>query len=247
MRESFEPEIIRKIVSLITQHPGMDLSRLASLLNMKALTVESYLGFLEGKGQIESKIQQGYRCYYVQEKKGSSRFDRRTQETRQQIYEVVADNPGIHLSRIAERLAMSPSLTEYHLLQLERNNLIMGVREDRGYYKRYFISESDVGVREKRILALLRHQSFLKIVVLLIRHECLRHKEFLAKLDVAPSTVSYNLSRLIDGGIVEVVSYGKEKGYSLKDVDEIVGIVRKYKLALILDSFKDMWKDLNLL
>ena len=47
MRESFEPEIIRKIVSLITKHPGMDLSRLASLLNMKALTVESYLAFLE--------------------------------------------------------------------------------------------------------------------------------------------------------------------------------------------------------
>ena len=73
-------------------------------------------------------------------------------ETRRKIYDLVSRNPGLHLSKIAEMLSMRVSLAEYHLLYLEKNNVIRVAKE--AGYTRYYV-EGAIGTLDKRILSVL--------------------------------------------------------------------------------------------
>ena len=142
---------------------------------------------------------------------------------------------------------MSSQLAEYHLLNLEKKEQIYGVKDPQGYYKRFYIKESEVGVKEKNILALLRQEHHLKIVIHILLNPNIRHRELLEKLQIAGSTLSYHLKRLEDQDLVGSISYGKERGYHIKDEKEIIQIIMKYKLGEIIEGFKDIWKDLHLI
>ena len=54
---------------------------------------------------------------------------------------------------------------------------------------------------------------------------------------------------MVESGIIEVQPHGKEKGYTLKNRDEIIRILKKHELHIELhftiDSFKDLWDNLN--
>ena len=58
-------------------------------------------------------------------------------ETQKDICDIIAKNPGIHLSKIAELLNMKISVAEQYLLTLEKKETIISV-ESEGY-KRYYI------------------------------------------------------------------------------------------------------------
>ena len=92
-------------------------------------------------------------------------------------------------------------------------------------------------MEEKKKLARLRQKSLLKIIVLLLKFHSLKHKDILENLSIAPSTLSYQLNKLIEKGIIEVVPYGKERGYILKDTNEITWLIDKYKLNESLEDF----------
>ena len=89
----------------------------------------------------------------------------------------------------------------------------------------------------------------MEIISSLLKHPVLKHKEIAEHLPIASSTISYHLSILVDNGVLDVRSRGKEKGYFLKDRDEIIRILKKYELHielhLAVEGFKDAWKDLN--
>ena len=74
----------------------------------------------------------------------------------------------------------------------------------------------------------------------------MQHKELLKKLDIAPSTLTYHLDKLIENNIIEKSSYGRDKGYALKNEKEIIWIIGRYKLDKTLDRIKDLWEDLTL-
>ena len=140
---------------------------------------------------------------------------------------------------------MSTSLAEYHLIHLEKNEQIMAVKGVGGYYKRYYVRDSSVGVREAKILALLRQDILLKIIILLWKHPNLHHSQLLKKLRLSPSTLTYHMSKLIEYDIVQKLSYGQKKGYILKNEKEIIWIIRRHKLDQTLDRFKDLWEELH--
>jgi len=165
-----------------------------------------------------------------------------------ELYNLISDNPGLHLSKIAEMLNMGTSLAEYHLIQLVKDNLIVSVREKGGYYRRFYVKDSTVGIKEKEILSILRQKSLLKMVSLLLKDSSSRHKEILKNVDMAPSTLSHHLTKLVNSGIVEMSLYGKDKGYRLKNKEEIVSILKKHRLyvelQISIENLKDTWKDL---
>lgn len=246
MSEDLEVNTQMKIHEIISKYPGIHLSKIAEMLNMNIIQVERYLIFLEKKGEIFSSQETGYTGYHI-EKNKKTLGDRRTQETRRKIHDLIAKNPGLYLSKIAEMLNMRTSLAEYHLLYLEKNNIIIAIKEEGGYYKRFYIKEHGLGIRDKRILALLQHESLLKIVLILIKNPRIKHKELSETLGISPSTLSHHLARLVDNEILETHSYGREKGYALKDKDEILRIIKKYELHIelrfVIDAFKEMWED----
>ena len=163
-------------------------------------------------------------------------------ETRRKIYDLVAKNPGLHLSKIAELLYMRISLAEYHLFYLEKNQLVVPVNESG--YTRYYV-KGEVGTEDKKVLGLLRQDVPLRIVLLLLKCASSQHKELLQNLDVAPSTLSYHLKKLVTCGIISVQTYGEEKGYSMSNKEMVTRLLIRYKPYNFIDSFKDIWVDLT--
>ena len=110
----------RKILDLIVRQPGLHLSKIAELLEMKITSVQRSLDHFENEGIIFSVNKAGVKQYFFDKRSVKPR-DMRTFETREKIRDLIAQNPGLHLSKIAEMLDMSISLTDYHLLYLEKN------------------------------------------------------------------------------------------------------------------------------
>lgn len=165
-------------------------------------------------------------------------------ETRRKIFEIVKKNPGVHLSRIAQLLQLRISLVEYHLFILEKNRILTVLKETG--YKRYYIEASNIAPKDKKILALLRREVPLTIVLLLLKHQRLNHMTILQYTSsVAPSTLSYHLQQLLDAGIVAVEQRGKEREYSIVDSGEISRILVYYKPYETMESFKNIWSDLR--
>jgi predicted transcriptional regulator len=148
----------------------------------------------------------------------------------------------LHLSKIAEILGMRISLVEYHLFYLEKNQLIVPVSESG--YSRYYV-KGEVGTEDKKVLGLLRQNVPLRIMLLLLKCDSSQHKEILQNLDVAPSTLSYHLKKLVTCGVVAVQSYGEEKGYSVINKEMVTRLLIRYKPYSLIDSFKDVWVDLK--
>jgi predicted transcriptional regulator len=163
-------------------------------------------------------------------------------ETRRKIYDLVAKNPGLHLSKIADLLNMRVSLAEYHLLYLEKNQMVTPVSESG--YTRYYV-KGGIGTEDKRVLALLRQDVPLRIILLLLKCVSSQHKELLQNIDVAPSTLSYHLKKLVACGIISVQTYGEERGYSVINKEMITRLLIQYKPYNLIESFKDVWTDLT--
>ena len=163
-------------------------------------------------------------------------------ETRRKIYDLINQNPGIHLSKISQILKMRTSLVEYHLLFLEKHEII-SIDKETGY-KRYYL-KGQIGVKDKRNLFILRQKTVLRIILLLLKNDVSPHKVILENVKVSPSTLSYHLNKLIKKDIIELNKYGENKGYKIKNRDEIVSILIQYKPYKILDGFEDIWADLK--
>ena len=245
MNEILEPETRKKIYSLLSVHPGLTLSRLAERLHMKEPPTERCLYYMEQTGEVISLHKNGLTRYYLQKEKTGTR-ERRSHELRQNIVTLLLRNPGLNLTTIAEHMGMSAQLAEYHVLYLERNDLVVGIKEKGAYYKRYYVTSSEVGAREKKIVALLRQENILRIVLLLLKKPNVQHKQLAELLAITPSTLSYHMNRLELYNIVEVTTYGREKGYRIHNKKEMTSIIRRCVTDIITEGFKDIWSDLNL-
>ena len=164
-------------------------------------------------------------------------------ETRRKIYDLISQNPGVHLSKISQMLNMRTSLVEYHLLFLKKHEIISSDKETG--YKRYYI-KGQIGIKDKKYLFILRQKTVLEIILYLLKNDVSLHKVILENVKVSPSTLSYHLNKLIKNDIIELNRYGENKGYRLKNRAEIVSILIQYKPYKILDGFEDIWNDLTI-
>jgi predicted transcriptional regulator len=163
-------------------------------------------------------------------------------EIRRKIYNLIAKNPGLHARKIAELISLSGQLTDYHLLYLERNKLITSVKEEG--YRRYYV-EGKLGLRDRRRIAVLRQETPLKIVLFLLRNPNSQHKDILAYFDIAKSTISYHLQKLVKNEIIVVQGSGKDKRYHVINEKEIIALLIRYKPYSRIESFRELWADLK--
>jgi len=162
-------------------------------------------------------------------------------EKRREIYALIKKYPGLNLSKIAEMLKMRVSLVEYHLNYLERYDLVTSVKDD--WFKHYYVKE-DMGVKDRKILAALRKEKFLKIVLVLLKHPNLTHGDILKHIDIKRSTLSYYLEKLVKKGIVVKSSEeGKQRRYVVFDEKEVIRIITRYKPYRAVDGTYELWKD----
>ena len=161
-------------------------------------------------------------------------------ETRKAIYRLIAKHPGLNLTMIAEMLKMNVPLVDYHTRYLEDNELITIVKE--GGFKRYYI-KGKTGVQDKRFLGVLRQEIPLALVMFLLKNPNSKHKDILAHFNLAASTLTYHLQKLIKNGVVNTVPRKGEQGYHLIDEKEVIRFLIQYKPSKVLKRFKDTWAD----
>jgi predicted transcriptional regulator len=164
-------------------------------------------------------------------------------ETRRNIYALIKNNPGLHLSKIANMLDMRTSHVEYHLLYLEKHEIITSEKE-KGF-KRFYI-RGQIGVKDKQYLFILRQKTILEIILFLLKQDAAQHKEILEHVNVNASTLSYHLNKLVKKDIVEVNRYGDQKGYQVKNRTFLIDLLIRYKPFQLFEGFSDIWSDLSI-
>lgn len=239
-------DIWKKIFGVISKTPGIELYQIVRKLEISTSLIKRYLSFMEEHNHILVLRKDNRELYFVGSGKLQPGKEIQSEGTRIQIYFTISRDPGLHLSKIANLLKMSPELAEYHLVYLEKNNFIKGAKDEKGYYKRYYVVEDVISIEDKEILNLLRQETLLKIVLYIFKHGRLQNKELANKLRISPSTLSYHISKLLEYNIVNVSSFGEEKGYSLKNEKQIISLIRRYKLTRLIEGFADTWKDFYL-
>lgn len=161
-------------------------------------------------------------------------------ETQQKIYNLIEKHPGLNLTKIAELLDINVPLLLYHLRILKKHNLI-STEKEKGYTRCYV--KGEIGVEDKKILSLLRQDIPLRIVLYLLERPFARHKEILERFDIAKSTLSYHIKKLINHNIIDIQSIGDEQGYTVINEKKIIQILIKYKPSRIALGLKDTWVD----
>ena len=163
-------------------------------------------------------------------------------DIRQKIYSLVLNNPGLHANKIASILKISGQLADYHLFYLERKGILISIKEEG--YKRYYVKDK-IGSADRKRLSILRRELPLKIVFFLLDNPGSRHMDILDFAGVSKSTLSYHLKKLVDSEIIYFTVEENEKKYWVKNRDEIIGLLIKYKPFSWIDNFSDMWSGLS--
>jgi predicted transcriptional regulator len=166
-------------------------------------------------------------------------------ENRRKIFELCSKFPGLHFRELQRRLAIPLGTLRYQLDVLEKYEILIAKEE--GGYKRYY-PIGKIGVKGEIILSYLRQEIPRGIVLFLLIHPNSSHKDILEHFDLAPSTLSYHLDKLIEGQILKRDRSGKESRYEVIDKEEVAKVLITYKhsfLDALVDKFVEFWLDKN--
>lgn len=118
---------------------------------------------------------------------------------RARIVDAIVEVPGIHFSDLVRRLDLAPGQVQHHLRRLLGED---AVRVERLYGRTHYYPPSFDGW-ERRALSLLRRETSRDVVVFLLARGPSRPHEVADGLDIARSTLEWQLDRLIEQGLVE--------------------------------------------
>ncbi len=161
-------------------------------------------------------------------------------ERRNEIYEFIKKNPGLHLRELQRRLNLPLTSLEYHIDYMVRKSVLM--KESSKHYSRYYAKHLDD--EDKRILKSLRQKRLREIVLILLEKEKAKFSFLLESLDIPPSTLSFYLKYLIKNKIINKNKIGYENIYSLIEIDRIAKVLITYKSSFIdklIDKTLNTW------
>jgi predicted transcriptional regulator len=164
-------------------------------------------------------------------------------ETRRSIYEQIKKSPGIHYRELERRLQMVPGNIQYHLHHMEKNNLILASNDED--YVRYFVKDKILNEAERKIISFLRRFSCRHIILQLLNNPEMNNKELSQAVCLTAPTVSWNLKKLLEAGIIERKKQGRISKFTVVDPPKVTELLVCYKesfLDTMIDYFLDMWE-----
>jgi len=157
-------------------------------------------------------------------------MDRPELETRKRVYDLVVQNPGVHLREI-ERLTNLPlGVVRYHLDRLQREGLIEP-QEDR-YFKRFFPKNRIPNVPTETF-NVLRQETLRRLVLYLLNDPGANHQSLMKALVLPASTLSTYLSILLKKHIVRRERRGKENFYFIVDEESVMKVLLVYRPSFL--------------
>jgi predicted transcriptional regulator len=149
----------------------------------------------------------------------------------------IEEYPGLRYRQLLRLTNIVNGVLSYHLKRLEKSNQIR-VNRSRSKETRYYpINTSD---EEFDIIGYMRNEPSRRIISYLLELQSCTFNEIVEYTDKAPSTTSWHLKRLIDGGIVSVRYHRQHQVYELTDGEVVAETLYKYKDRIadkILDNY----------
>lgn len=128
-------------------------------------------------------------------------------ERRARIYELIKQNPGIHLSEIARELEYAWGTTLHHLRKLRADRLIMF--KDVGHHKSFFINGSGLSEIQMQAMSLVKNGTLALLAQYLEGHPRVSLKELSEALNISPPLAAFHVRKLEKAGFVSKVRDGK--------------------------------------
>lgn len=132
-------------------------------------------------------------------------------DTREELYEAVKDQPGIHAHALSQAVEIGWGTTVYHLRRLEKNGMVTS--EKRGRYRRFFPAAGYVA-RTREILSVLQNETTNDIARTVLKEPGLNQKAICEKLDISPSLANWHIKRLVEADLVEKERRGRTVHYT---------------------------------
>lgn len=132
-------------------------------------------------------------------------------EVREQLYELVKEDPGIHAHALSEAADVGWGTTVYHLRRLEKNDFVKS--EKKGRYRRFFPAAGYME-QEREVLSVLQNETTKDVAELVLEQPGLNQSAVCDELDISPSLANWHLSELIDAELVERERRGRTVHYT---------------------------------
>ena len=144
----------------------------------------------------------------------------------QRVLQFIQQNPGCHLREIKRELDMAMGTVQYHLNLLEKEGKI--ISERRYLYKNYFPGGMFTP-DQKNILRILKLETSRDIIMFIIEKSNPTQTAIVENLGMSAASISWNLARLIESGIIGEIKDGKFKRYvMLENPKDIATLMKNY-------------------
>lgn len=165
-------------------------------------------------------------------------------EIRKRLIDIIKSKPGIHFREILRESEIAMGELEYHLHVLEKMELVS--KKPNTHYTRYFPAY-ELGVEDKRIMALLRQPMLREILLFLIQNEEAIHGDIKEEFKLGKSTVTFYMKKLEKSGIIEREKKGRQVFYRVIDPESVLRLILLYKKGFgdeIIKRVEGLWGNL---
>jgi predicted transcriptional regulator len=156
----------------------------------------------------------------------------------------IEEYPGLRYRQLLRLTKIVNGVLSYHLKRLEGSKQIRVNRTKSKETRYYSINTPN---EEFDIIGYMRNEPSRRIILYLLEHSNCTFNEIVEYIDKAPSTTSWHLKRLKDGGIVSLSYHRQHQVYELTNSEVVAEMLHKYKDRIadkILDTYTQMIESL---
>ena len=134
-------------------------------------------------------------------------------ERRDKILKIIHENPGIHVRGLMKESGLENGVILHHLRKLEEAGKVKSQRRPK--YRRYY--SADVSEEQIPVIRNMRKPTKKDVLFKIMTEGNPSFQELTLKIDKSPGTLSWNLSGLIDEGVIEKCKKDGKDCYRVKD------------------------------
>ena len=146
------------------------------------------------------------------------------------VLQYIQQNPGSHLRKIKKELELSMGTVQYHLNLLEKNGKTISERHN---LHRHYFPVGMFGNNEKNVLKILNQETTREILLFIIEKRDPTQTDIVEHAKISAPSVNWQIKRLVKIGLINVISDGKYKRYSiLGNSTYIINLMKNYHPAI---------------
>lgn len=156
----------------------------------------------------------------------SNRFDIRLKDLKILILDNIKESPGIRYRELQRLSGLTNGALEYNIKILEKTKKI---KVDRQYGRRPRYYLPNTRREERYIISNIRNISSRQIVLFILEHKLCTFGEILEHMKKARSTISWHIKRLLESGVISIVSGQDLQLYKISNTQVLTDILYRYK------------------